>query len=85
MEPRSTERGREAWRQALEKATLRDVDVDTYSGLPVETAYGADDGLYPGQWPYTRGPYASMYRSKLWTTNRLPRSFASGRRPRSCS
>ena len=24
------------------KATLRDVDVDTCSGLPVETAYGAD-------------------------------------------
>ena len=24
-------------------------------------------GLYPGQYPYTRGPYASMYRSKLWT------------------
>ena len=21
----------------------------------------------PGIWPYTRGPYASMYRSKLWT------------------
>jgi methylmalonyl-CoA mutase N-terminal domain/subunit len=67
MDPRSTGRGREAWRRELEKATLRDVDVDTHSGLPVETAYGPDDGLYPGQWPYTRGPYASMYRSKLWT------------------
>ena len=22
---------------------------------------------WPGQFPYTRGPYASMYRSKLWT------------------
>src|SRR5581483_6122517 len=22
---------------------------------------------FPGQWPYTRGPYASMYRTKLWT------------------
>ena len=26
-----------------------------------------DGGEFPGQYPYTRGPYASMYRSKLWT------------------
>jgi methylmalonyl-CoA mutase N-terminal domain/subunit len=37
------------------------------SGIPVEAGYGPDDGEWPGQWPYTRGPYASMYRSKLWT------------------
>ena len=41
--------------------------MDTHSGTPVDAAYGTDDGLFPGQWPYTRGPYASMYRSKLWT------------------
>ncbi len=29
--------------------------------------YGPDDGEFPGVFPYTRGPYASMYRSKLWT------------------
>ncbi len=29
--------------------------------------YGPDDGEFPGEYPYTRGPYASMYRSKLWT------------------
>ena len=28
---------------------------------------GPDDGEFPGVFPYTRGPYASMYRSKLWT------------------
>jgi len=42
------------------------------SGVPLEPVYGPDDdvavmGDYPGQYPYTRGPYASMYRSKLWT------------------
>src|SRR5213595_2695208 len=37
------------------------------SGLPVDAAYGPDDGEFPGQYPFTRGPYASMYRSKLWT------------------
>src|SRR5882672_7560156 len=37
------------------------------SGVPVAAAYGPDDGEFPGQYPYTRGPHASMYRSKLWT------------------
>ena len=37
------------------------------SGVPLEAVYGADDSEYPGQYPFTRGPYASMYRSKLWT------------------
>src|SRR5215510_3788329 len=37
------------------------------SGVPVEPVYGTDDSEYPGAYPYTRGPYASMYRSKLWT------------------
>src|SRR5215210_525655 len=37
------------------------------SGVPVAAAYGSDAGEFPGQPPYTRGPYASMYRSKLWT------------------
>ena len=35
------------------------------SGIPVEPVYG--DAPFPGQFPYTRGPYASMYRSRLWT------------------
>jgi methylmalonyl-CoA mutase N-terminal domain/subunit len=37
------------------------------SGIPLDAVYGPDDGEHPGQYPYTRGPYASMYRSKLWT------------------
>ena len=37
------------------------------SGIPLTPVYGPDDGEFPGQFPYTRGPYASMYRSKLWT------------------
>jgi methylmalonyl-CoA mutase N-terminal domain/subunit len=39
----------------------------TMSGVEVDPVYGADDGPFPGQYPYTRGPYASMYRSRLWT------------------
>src|SRR3954464_4636456 len=37
------------------------------SGVPVQPVYGPDAGDFPGQYPYTRGPHASMYRSKLWT------------------
>src|SRR6476661_2474082 len=37
------------------------------SGIPVDAVYGPADGEYPGQYPYTRGIHASMYRSKLWT------------------
>src|SRR3981189_1713887 len=37
------------------------------SGIPLEPAYGPEAGGWPGFFPYTRGPYASMHRSKLWT------------------
>ena len=37
------------------------------SGIPLDPVYGPSDGEFPGIYPYTRGPYASMYRSKIWT------------------
>jgi methylmalonyl-CoA mutase N-terminal domain/subunit len=58
---------RELWEEAFEASTLRDADFQTMSGIPLEPVYGPDDGEFPGQFPYTRGPYASMYRSRLWT------------------
>jgi methylmalonyl-CoA mutase, N-terminal domain len=58
---------RDRWQAAFDHAERRDADFDTMSGLPVAPVYGPDDGEFPGEWPYTRGPYASMYRSKLWT------------------
>lgn len=50
----------------------------TGSGLPVKRVYtpadfrGAweDTGL-PGQYPYTRGPYPTMYRSRPWTMRQI--------------
>src|SRR5437660_937970 len=48
----------------------------TISGMPVERLYtetnlGGDDGApypgFPGEFPYTRGIYPTMYRSRLWT------------------
>ncbi|HET7488013.1 MAG TPA: methylmalonyl-CoA mutase family protein [Acidimicrobiales bacterium] len=58
---------REEWEEQAAVRPLRDADFETMSGIPLEPVYGPDDGLFPGQFPYTRGPYASMYRSKLWT------------------
>ncbi len=52
---------------------MRDADFTTLSGVEVDALYGPSDGVvderigWPGQFPYTRGPYASMYRSRLWT------------------
>jgi methylmalonyl-CoA mutase N-terminal domain/subunit len=56
-----------AWRRAYEDAPKRDTDFETMSGVPLEPLYGPPDAEHPGQFPYTRGPYASMYRNKLWT------------------
>src|SRR5439155_13827132 len=58
---------RDEWRESFERARSRDADFDTMSGVPLAPVYGPDDAEQPGVWPYTRGPYASMYRSKLWT------------------
>jgi len=58
---------REEWRAAYEASRIRPVPHTTMSGIPLEPVYGPDDGEFPGRYPYTRGPYASMYRSKLWT------------------
>jgi methylmalonyl-CoA mutase, N-terminal domain len=61
--------GSAEWQRAFEDGAdrLRDVDFETMSGIPLEPVYGPADGEFPGVFPYTRGPYASMYRSKLWT------------------
>jgi methylmalonyl-CoA mutase N-terminal domain/subunit len=55
------------WAEAYESSKIRDATYETMSGIPLDPVYGADDGEFPGAYPYTRGPYASMYRSKLWT------------------
>ncbi|MEP6759650.1 MAG: methylmalonyl-CoA mutase family protein, partial [Actinomycetota bacterium] len=44
----------------------------THSGIPLAPVYGPPDPeppqeASPGAYPFTRGPYASMYRGRLWT------------------
>jgi methylmalonyl-CoA mutase, N-terminal domain len=55
------------WRAEYEAQKLRQLPFTTMSGIPLEPVYGPHDGEFPGVYPYTRGAYASMYRSKLWT------------------
>ncbi len=57
----------ESDRQRPNAAPVRPVPFETMSGVPLEPVYGPADAERPGEYPYTRGPYASMYRSKLWT------------------
>ena len=37
------------------------------SGIELDPVYGPSGAELPGQFPFTRGPFASMYRSKVWT------------------
>jgi methylmalonyl-CoA mutase, N-terminal domain len=53
----------------------REAEFTTMSGHPVEPLYGPDGVAAdpeqsvgrPGEYPFTRGPYESMYRGRLWT------------------
>jgi methylmalonyl-CoA mutase N-terminal domain/subunit len=58
---------RQKWQAEYDRSSRRDVPFETMSGVPLEPVYGPEGAELPGQWPYTRGPYASMYRSRLWT------------------
>src|SRR3984957_7660840 len=55
------------WLALYEAPAKRDATFPTISGVPRERVYGPEDGEFPGQFPYTRGVHASMYRSRLWT------------------
>lgn len=66
----------ERWKQENAKAKERPQPPTTVSSEPIEALYTPDDLAdfdpetelgYPGQYPFTRGVHASMYRSRLWT------------------
>src|SRR3954464_4027662 len=63
----------EGWEEAYRATPERPTSFTTLSGEPVRPLYTEADlpaqeeiGL-PGQFPYTRGVYPSMYRGRLWT------------------
>jgi methylmalonyl-CoA mutase, N-terminal domain len=58
---------REGWQDEFDRSPKRGARFETMSGIPLDPVYGPAEAELPGQFPYTRGPYASMYRSRLWT------------------
>src|SRR6266511_4633509 len=75
---------RAAWeagelRAFLDRQPESRAEYHTLSGIPVKRVYTADDvaGLrhedlgMPGQYPFTRGPYPTMYRGRLWTMRQI--------------
>jgi methylmalonyl-CoA mutase N-terminal domain/subunit len=58
---------RERWQDRYQKSRVRDADFTTLSQMEVEPAYGTDDSEWPGEFPYTRGLYATGYRGRAWT------------------
>jgi methylmalonyl-CoA mutase N-terminal domain/subunit len=58
---------RDIWQEQFDRAPKRPAKFETMSGVPLEPVYGPNEAELPGQFPYTRGPHASMYRSRLWT------------------
>jgi methylmalonyl-CoA mutase N-terminal domain/subunit len=62
-----TETARARWQDRYESSRTRDVDFTTLSGVEVEPAYGTDDSEWPGEFPFTRGLYATGYRGRTWT------------------
>ena len=63
-------------KKVLDRSPESQEEFRTESGIPVKRLYSPLDleGIdyeealgYPGQYPYTRGVYPSMYRGRLWT------------------
>ncbi len=61
------ERWQKRYDEALEAGKVRDADFTTLSQMEVEPAYGTEDSEWPGEFPYTRGLYATGYRGRTWT------------------
>src|SRR5437879_3703858 len=76
VDPRDIEAGRERWQRRYDESRVRDADFTTLSATEVDPVYGPPSGSvvpgferigWPGEYPYTRGLYATGYRGRLWT------------------
>jgi methylmalonyl-CoA mutase, N-terminal domain len=76
VEPEARRRAHQWREEDYSRSPERDAQFATISGHEIDPLYTADDLAgwdpeeklgFPGSFPYTRGPYASMYRGRLWT------------------
>ncbi len=71
--PRAITDAERWYREKFAQTPERDELFTTISDLPIEPLYTAEDLPaqeqigFPGEFPYTRGVYPSMYRGRLWT------------------
>lgn len=61
------------WKEKIKKFDLENIENSSYFQLkPIYTPLDLKDTTYgdinlPGEFPFTRGPYSTMYRGRLWT------------------
>jgi methylmalonyl-CoA mutase N-terminal domain/subunit len=76
MDTDGIEEGRRRWQARHDGARKRNADFSTLSGEPVDPVYGPPAGSvvpgferigWPGEYPFTRGLYATGYRGRTWT------------------
>jgi methylmalonyl-CoA mutase N-terminal domain/subunit len=76
VEPEAIRRAHEWLKEVYARQPERDALFTTISGDPVKPLYTEEDLAgndperdigYPGDFPFTRGVYPSMYRGRLWT------------------
>jgi methylmalonyl-CoA mutase N-terminal domain/subunit len=79
VEPGASRRAHEWIEEVYSKHEEREAEFSTISGHPIQPLYTPEDAPadperdlgYPGGFPFTRGPYPSMYRGRLWTTRQF--------------
>jgi methylmalonyl-CoA mutase N-terminal domain/subunit len=73
------------WEESYDETPKRDAVFSTISGREIRPLYTAldrpegegEDAIgFPGAYPFTRGPYPTMYRTRLWTMRQFA-GFAS--------
>jgi methylmalonyl-CoA mutase N-terminal domain/subunit len=76
VEPEARRRAHEWLEEVYARLEEREALFETISGEPVRPLYTEEDRAgvdtdrevgYPGEYPFTRGVYPSMYRGRLWT------------------
>src|SRR3954465_955661 len=76
VEPEVRRRAHEWLAEVYSKLEEREALFETISGQEIQPLYTEEDRRgsdperdlgYPGEYPYTRGVYPSMYRGRLWT------------------
>src|SRR5689334_3717206 len=76
MDAEQIEAGRSRWQARYDASRRREADFTTLSGSVVEPVYGPPQGYddprmerigWPGEFPFTRGLYATGYRGRTWT------------------